>query len=86
MLLTLEFVACIEASICNVCSTNLGGRFGSRHVRVVGDSTSQLLVDHCGQPPRTLISCDSGLGKIMSSYSILVGECCFYAQTSSVDS
>jgi hypothetical protein len=81
MLLTLQFVACIEASICNVCSTNLGRSFGSCHVMVVGDNTSQLLVDDCDQPPRTLISCDSGLGKLMLSSSILVGEFCFHAKT-----
>jgi hypothetical protein len=81
MLLTLRFVACIEASICNVCSTNLGRRFGSCHVTVVGDNTSQLLVDDCEQPPSSLISGDLELGKLMSSCSILVGEFCFHAKT-----
>jgi hypothetical protein len=59
----------------------LGRRFGSRHVMVVEDNTSQLLVDDCEQPPRTLISSDLGLGKLMSSYNILVGEFCFHAKT-----
>jgi hypothetical protein len=75
MLLILQFVACIEASICNVCSTTLGRRFGSHHVMVVGIILVKLLVDDCEQPPRTLISGDSRLGKLSTSLSSCNVKC-----------